>query len=420
MPPRPPRSSGHLHKRRRPVSIVSSRESSLSPSRQSSFPHSITGNVTWGSNKAYLSYHEEEYARAVTIPHSHYRTTTDPFRNVQEDLYGVPVLADQVDFEPPLEGDEKHPYLMRIFRNDSKKKGTQRVSPPVPYPAELIGMTMDERQDLAAQGRRASNDAMDTDHETQQTHHRSHKAKKSVSWDPELGSTSSSGHPAHDPTSAENVFASTSNGEASSIASDKTAWPFPRKPRSPSDKRSHPQTPPSSQTHNPHPQTSDDTPQFTGFEFTPRTYVSLWDPSNPEQDPPLDLPTTPEPSPSRHRRTSSICHRFSKNPSTTQKPGPPPPFTDPQLSPSPFRATGGPSSWPTLPPFKSAKVYTPPSPFEHPITGFAQQQRFQAGLDGGGAGAAAEWKRVDFGAGGVGVTPSRTLQYAAADWLRTR
>jgi hypothetical protein len=125
MPPRPANSSGHLHKKRRPVSIVSSRESSLSPSRQSSFPHSLTPNVRWGSNKAYLPYHEEEYPHAVTIPHPHFHSTPAANAVAQEDLYGVPVLADQVDFEPqhqtPATRDET-PYLKRIFSKKSKSR----------------------------------------------------------------------------------------------------------------------------------------------------------------------------------------------------------------------------------------------------------------------------------------------------------
>ena len=410
MPPRPAHSNGHLHKKRRPVSIVSSRESSISPSRQN-FPQSITGPVTWGSNKAYLPYHGEEYARALTIPLPHHHSTTEETTAAQEDLYGVPVLADQAVFDSPLEASKRSPYLKRIFRKESKKPSGPRVSPPSSYPTELVGVTVDQRQDLAAHGRRASQDAMDTDDEP--LLHRTHKPKKSVSWDPELGSTSSSsGRPAIDPSSTETLITLASS-DATSTASDKTLWPFPRKPSSLSDKRPRPRTPPRSEPRSQDP--PDETPAFTGFEFTPRTYVPLWRPSDSNPDPPLELPTTPEPSPSRHRRSSSICHRSTKPSGPLM---PPPAFTEPQLSPSPFRASGSePASWPTLPAFGTAKIYTPPSPFEHSIVEFAQQQELQAGVEGSSM---VQWKPVDFREGEGEGSPSRTLQYAAADWLRTR
>ncbi|GHJ89749.1 hypothetical protein NliqN6_6151 [Naganishia liquefaciens] len=408
MPPRPSHSNGHLHKKRRPVSIVSSRESSISPSRQSSFPQSITGPVTWGSNKAYLPYHEEEYKHAVSIPHPHFKATADA-SSMQEDLYGVPVRADQVEFESPLEGATNRPLRERISCKESKKPTGPRSPPPFSYPKQLVGMTVDERHDLAAQGRRASQDAMDTDEEPL---HRSHKPKKSVSWDPELGSTSSSsGRPAIGESSVGATIALPLNEETTSTSSDKTVWPFPRKPNSLSDKRLRPQTPPSSEFHRQN--SSDDTAPFTGFQFTPRTYVPLWRPIDPASDPPLESPSTPEPSPSRHRRSSSICHRFTKPSGPLM---PPPAFANPQPSPSPFRGSG-PALWPTLPAFGTAKVYAPPSPFEHSIADFALKQESQADV---GDSLTGQWNPVDFREGDVTGSPSRTLQYAAADWLRTR
>lgn len=346
------------------------------------------------------------------IPYPRRHPTTEETIAVQEDLYGVPVLADQVGFGSPPEASGRSPYVKGIFRKKSKKPSGPRVSPHSSYPTELVGMTVDQRQDLAAQGLRASLGAMDTEDEP--LLHRTHKPKKSVSWDPELGSTSSSsGRPAIDPSSAETLITLPTSEDAASTASDKTLWPFPRKPSSLSDKRPRARTPPRSKPRAQDP--TDETPPFTGFEFTPRTYVSLWRPSDPNPDLPLQLPTTPEPSPSRHRRSSSICHRFTKLSGQLMLP---PAFTEPQLSPSPFRATQSePASWPTLPLFGTAKIYTPPSPFEHSIAEFAQQQDFQAGVGGSSTG---HWKPVDFREGEGEGSPSRTLHYAAADWLRTR
>lgn len=336
---------------------------------------------------------------AVTVPHPHFHSTPTA---APEELYGVPVLADQVDFEPQPQTPttrDKTPYLKRIFSKDSKKAGSRRVPPPTAYPSELVGMTMDERQDLAEQGRRGSQDPMQIDnHPAPQ---RSHKSKKSVTWHPDLGSTSSSsGHAADNAPSCE---------ESASIASDKTIWPFPRKPSSLSEKRLQSQSPATSESHDTTSPTTADDPPFAGFEFTPRTYVPLWSPSS-EAD---ELPTTPEPSPSRHRRTSSISHRFSK--SSASKALAPHQHSRSRSS-RPLHSEDRASHRRGLPPFGGAKVYTPPSPFEHSIAGFSEQKGYQAGVGQ----AAGEWKRADFGEGQVEGSPSRTLQYAAADWLRTR
>lgn len=94
----------------------------------------------------------------------------------------------------------------------------------------------------------------------------------------------------------------------------------------------------------------------------------------------------------------------------------PPAFIHPQLSPSPFRAPGSSASvWPTLPAF-GAKVYTPPSPYEHSPADLHQQQVYQADLET----VKAKWEPVDFRKGESEASPSRTLMYAAEEWLRTR
>lgn len=425
MPPRPSPSSGHLHKKRRPVSIISSRESSLSPSHHASFPQSIT----WGSNKAYLPYHEEEYNREISVPHPHYRSNAKQgYQPVPDELYGVPVLADQVDFMdhqdgPALPREEKQPYLKRLLRKNSKKAETHGpVTPSASYPPELVGMSVPERQELAEQAQRNvfHDHGIDGDDHRPPAHHHA-KSRKSVPWDPELGSvtTCSSVSPADGPSSSENVLSTaTWQSSADSVASDKTIWPFPRKPKSLSDKRPKPSssTPPSfvdpESPLNPIDKASE---SCTGFEFTPRIYVPLWKPTEAEPMQ-LDLPSTPEPSPSRHRRTLSIRHPRWKPP-TPATAAYPPAFTEPQLSPSPYRqSSASASSWPLLPPFGSTKVYTPPSPYEHSIAALAQHQAYQADM---GA-AKGKWNRVDFRNGDAESSPSRTFRHAAEDWLRTQ
>lgn len=420
MPPRPANTSGHLHKKRRPVSIISSRESSLSPLH----------HVSWGSNHAFLPYHEDEYQRAITVPHPHYQksNTTQGYGQVPDELYGVPVLSDQVEFNDELDasmrrGKGKEPYLKRVFRKGAKQDAT-----PATYPPELAKMTVPERQELADQARRNSFDRQEIHGEDRRPteYHRHAKSKKSVSWHPDLGSpmtTSSPSIPADGPTSTQQFSSDwQSDDVASSVGSDKTVWPFTRKPRSLFDKRarSSPGSAPSTMNVDPLATATQDEPiPSTGFEFTPRIYVPLWKPSLEEPLAQEELPSTPQPSPSRYRRTMSICHA-RKPPTPASAPSSyPPAFTQPQLSPSHFPCAPGSSAagWPSLPAFGSMKVYTPsPSPHEHTMADLHRRQVFQADLGN----AKVKWDPVDFRNGDAEASPSRTFRYAAEEWLRTR
>lgn len=417
MPPRPANTSGHLHKKRRPVSIMSSRESSLSPSR-----------LTWGSSQAYLPYHEEEYQHSIAIPHPHYQKSNanQGYQPVPDDLYGVPVIADQVSID--FDDDQgagtrqgKEPYFKRGFRKESKQEATSL------YPPKLAKMTVPERQELADQARRNSLDRQAIGEEAQprRTDRPRHsKSKKSVSWHPDLGSPTASSAPSYPAEGQSSSLQFSSDWQldnvANSVASDKTMWPFARKPWSLSDRRTKSSfdttfpmdvdTPTANE---------DDSTPVKGFEFTPRIYVPLWKPTSEEPLAQEELPSTPQPSPSRHRRTMSICPTRAKPPTPASAPSSyPPAFAQPQLSPLPFPRASGSSAagWPALPAFGSTNAYTTSSPYDHSMADLHQQQTYQAELGN----AKVKWDPVDFRNGDVEASPSRTLRYAAEEWLRTR
>lgn len=460
MPPRASNTSSHIHKKQRPVSTISSKEVSLLPAshHDDSLPKKVKSSITWGQRKASLPYHEEEYSHAVTIPHPRYHPTPEKgYEHIPDTLHGVPVLGDQVEFNH-----DSQDVITEPLRRRSSSKGVfgkmlgKRENPQsatatgTSYPAKLVGMTLTEKQNLASQAREhepSPSESVDYEHERHRHHH--HRPRKSVSWDPELGSiTTSSSSDIPEPVQHTNspsaplisMTGSASSGD--SVASDKTMWPFTRRPTSLSGSRSRnavggKQSSSGSVEDN---GTVMDIererqPAFNGFEFTPRQYVPLWTPSAevgqspPEQHhtpppPTFALPTTPPAQQSRHRRSFSICKPHWRSPTSQTTGNFPPAFMDAQLSPSLAHASSGTSApaWPpALLPFGSTKVYTPPSPYDHSIASFSTHQGLQKDL-GMPTG---QWSRVDFGNGSAdgsagGSAPSRTLMYAAEDWLRTQ
>ncbi|KAJ9099768.1 hypothetical protein QFC21_003766 [Naganishia friedmannii] len=463
MPLRTSHTSGHIHKKRRPVSTISSKEASLLPASHRDDPLSsrVKNSITWGQPTASLPYHEEEYNKAITIPHPRYHPTPEKgYEHIPDTLYGVPVLGDQVDFEYELQGNTTdHPRrkssLKGIFGKvleqweDIQTLTTEDTS----YPMELVGMTVAEKQNLASHARQHEPHSTNHHHD----HQHLHRTRKSVTWDPELGSITASSSSSDIPETSHHsnsslvplISNSTIGSSGYSIASDKTVWPFTRKPSTLSGGRggklSRGKRTSSSEVEatNEEGMVEDEgerEPAFNGFEFTPRQYVPLWTPSadvgplplehfrtTPPLPPAFALPTTPPAQQSRHRRSLSIFKPQWKSPTTQTTSNFPPAFMDSQLSPSLTHTRPGRSeqAWPpTLPPFGSAKVYTPPSPYEHNIASFSTHQGLQKDL-GTPTG---KWSRVDFGNGSAGVggsdggdsTPSRTLMYAAEGWLRTQ
>lgn len=464
MPPRNSNTTGHIHKKRRPVSTISRKETSLLPTQrhEDSLPGKVRNSITWGQTQASLPYHEEEYSRAITIPHPRYHPTPEKgYEHIPDTLYGVPVLGDQVEFA--AEQPRRRSSLKGIFGKVVGKREdlqTSSAAEGMSYPMELVGMTVADKQNLASQARQRDPSPFEsTNHHHDHHHHHSHRQRKSVTWDPELGSITTSSSTdipettRHSAVSTASLLSKNPSGSSGdSIASDKTVWPFARKPTSLSGGRGRKS--PSGKDTSSFPVTAaadgesmiedDDeaerAPAFKGFEFTPRQYIPLWTPSadvshtHEEQHhttpPAFALPTTPPAQQSRHRRSFSIFKPHWKSPSSPQTAAGanyPPAFMDSQLSPSlthtPSGSGGGQAWSPPLPPFGSAKVYTPPSPYNHSIASFGAHQELQKDL-GTPTG---KWSRVDFGNGGAadgstggGSAPSRTLMYAAEDWLRTQ
>ncbi|KAJ9118173.1 hypothetical protein QFC22_004077 [Naganishia vaughanmartiniae] len=464
MPPRASNNTGHIHKKRRPVSTISNKETSLllAPHQHDSFPEKIKSSITWGQPRASLPYHEEEYHRAITIPHPRYHPTPEKgYEHIPDTLDGVPLLSDQVEFfehegsqgraveQPGRRGSFKGMFEKVLGKREYLQMSTTAGTS---YPAELVGMTVAEKQTLASQARQHYEPSL-----SESTKYRDHyRPRKSVSWDPKLGSlaTSSSGdipetvHHSHSPTTP--LIPNTEPASSGrSVASDKTIWPFTCKPASLSGGRSRklPKGREASSFDVGVAQGNDmeedggarEPQAFKGFEFTPRQYVPLWTPAGEITQSPLEhhttppptfaLPTTPPAQQPRHRRSLSISNPHWKPPSSqTTGNNYPPAFMDPQLSPSLAHTLSGrgTQAWPpSLPPFGAAKVYTPPSPYDHSIASFSAHQGLQTDL-GTPTG---KWSRVDFGnRGRAGVVassagnaaPSRTLMYAAEDWLRTQ
>ncbi|KAJ9111139.1 hypothetical protein QFC19_001338 [Naganishia cerealis] len=457
MPRRTPNPSGHLHKKRRPVSIISAKEAFLSstPHPDDSFPEKIKGGITWGTKRASLPYHEEEYSHAIIIPHPHYRPTPPEkgYEPLPDSLYGVPVLGDQVDFGHGHDSQNKAPAEQsrrrRSFRDVfGKVVGKQedfqdRAVTGMSYPAELVGMTVADKQNLSEQARQHETAFSQMLNEHHHDYHH-HRPMKSVTWDPELGSVTTSSSSTEIPDtkqrssstvrpSLNTAAAASSAGSIDSAGSDKTVWPFPRTPISLSRCRKGPPVSLSTAGTNDGEADveaigSEEATGFNGFEFTPRTYIPLWTPekeggmstlsqSGTATPPSFALPSTPPAQLSRHRRTFSICKPQWRAPPIASISTYPPAFMDTQLSPLATHtqsSSGYALSWPpTLPAFGGpAKIYTPPSPFEHSASSLSQYQEWHEDLGNSGN----KWSRVDFGNGdgasGGGrdtASPSRTL-----------